>query len=181
MKEKDIAPEFSRTLVVDKIPPGGLEQKLTAKEDERKALAERFGLLELPKLEALLTIKSAKNKAGIAVTGNLTADVIQQCGVTLEPLSSHIEEDIEALFTSPDPEEAMPASAAQIEPTEDEVDPIINGMIDIGELAAQHLGAALDPFPRKPGLAFVQVEYGAKDEPPNPFAKLAQLSKDRKD
>ncbi len=122
MKDKDIAPEFSRTLVVEKIPPGGLEQKLTAKEDERKALAERFDLLELPMLQAQLTVKPAKNKSGITVTGNLTADVVQQCGVTLEPLPSHIEENIEALFTHPDPEEEpLPASSNLIEPNEDEV------------------------------------------------------------
>jgi uncharacterized metal-binding protein YceD (DUF177 family) len=179
--KKDIAPEFSRTLVVEKIPPSGMEQKLTAKDDERKALADRFGLLELPLLEAQLTVKPAKNKSGITVTGTLRADVVQQCGVTLEPLPSHIEEPVEALFTDIDPDDVVPASATLIEAGEDEVDPIINGMIDIGELVAQHLGASLDPFPRKPGLAYVEVEYGGKDSAPNPFAKLAQLPKDQKD
>ncbi len=54
-------------------------------------------------------------------------------------------------------------------------------MIDIGELVAQHLGTALDPYPRKPGIAFVEAEYGGKDPAPNPFANLARLPKDQKD
>jgi len=44
-------------------------------------------------------------------------------------------------------------------------------------LAAQYLGAALDPYPRKPGVAFVEAEYGGEKATVQPFAKLAALTK----
>ncbi len=50
MKRKiDITePEFSRPVLVEKIPTAGFEQILEATPEERQRLVERFGLLELP-------------------------------------------------------------------------------------------------------------------------------------
>src|ERR1700722_14501141 len=165
-------PEFSRTLVVEKIPQSGLEQKLTANDAERQSLCERFGLLELPKLTATLTVTTENNKAGVNVAGTLSADVVQQCVVTLEPLPAHIEETIDILCIEAEAEDA-PGAPTLIAAEEDEIEPIVNGVIDLGELVAQHRGAALDPYPRKPGVAFVEAEYGGKGPDGNPFAKLA--------
>ena len=64
---------------------------------------------------------------------------------------------------------------------DDEVEPIINGIIDLGELAAQHLGVALDPYPRKPGAAFGEAQFGGNEKRENPFIKLAELAKKPKD
>ena len=47
---------------------------------------------------------------------------------------------------------------------DEETEAIVGGIIDLGELVSQHLGINLDPYPRKPGLAFVEAEYGGKDE-----------------
>ena len=61
---------------------------------------------------------------------------------------------------------------------DEEVEPIVNGIIDIGELVSQNLGISLDPYPRKPVLEYVEAEYGeAAETAPNPFAKLATLTK----
>ena len=60
-------------------------------------------------------------------------------------------------------------------------EPAPGGWIDLGELAAEQLGLALDPYPRKPD-AEVPAEWKAEpvEEPvaaerPNPFAILEKL------
>jgi uncharacterized metal-binding protein YceD (DUF177 family) len=167
-------PELSRPLLVDKISAGGVEETLVASPDERKLVAERFGLLDLPKLEAQLSVAPAR-AAMFRVTGRMQADVVQQCVVTLEPLPAHIEQDIDVLFG--DPQFLEPGDApAPLDAEAEETEHIIDGIIDLGELVAQHLGVSLDPYPRKPGLAFVEAEYG-DDEGGRPFAKLAALTK----
>jgi hypothetical protein len=164
MTAKIIEPEFSRALSVEKIPSGGIEQNLTANEAERQRLVERFGLLGLSQLTAQLNVK-AGDAGTFAVTGTMIADVTQQCGVTLEPLPGHIEQEIDALYAPPNGDE-------------EDAEPIIDGLIDLGELMAQNLGTSLDPYPRKPGIAFVEAEYGGEAETGvNPFAKLVSLSK----
>jgi uncharacterized metal-binding protein YceD (DUF177 family) len=169
------APEFSHALAVDKIPPTGVMQTLEANERQRKALAERFDLIELPKLHAEFNAEPTNAGQTIAVSGTITADVVQRCVVTLEPLPAHIETVINVLFTSAAPDDP------DLDPEESEVEPIINGIIDLGELAAQHLGVALDPYPRKPGAAFGEAEYGDNQKRENPFIRLAELAKKPKD
>jgi uncharacterized metal-binding protein YceD (DUF177 family) len=60
-------------------------------------------------------------------------------------------------------------------------EPAPDGWIDLGELAAEQLGLALDPYPRKPDAA-VPAEWKAEaaaepiaPERPNPFAVLEKL------
>jgi hypothetical protein len=66
-----------------------------------------------------------------------------------------------------------PPPAAEEEGEEDPPDPIIDGRIDLGALAAEFLALGLDPYPRKPGAAFDLGE--AEPERESPFAALARL------
>lgn len=179
MKHSGAEPELSRPLQVDRIPAGGVEEKIVASPDERKALAARFGLVDLPKLEANLNVDHAQSKM-LAVTGALFADVVQTCVVTLEPVPDQIVDSIDVLFAPPhmienDRDGAL-ADLGQAEPPE----PIENGVIDLGELVAQHLALALNPYPRKEGasLGVYEAKGRAKPQPAkeNPFAKLAVLN-----
>ncbi|MGE3623195.1 MAG: DUF177 domain-containing protein [Bdellovibrionales bacterium] len=167
-------PELSRPLYIEKISPNGVEEIIVAGEKERAGLARRFGLTGLPKLEAQLTVMPAR-AVMFEVKGRMQADVVQQCVVTLEPLPAHIEQDIDVLFA---PSEFLEpgAGAAHVDADDEETEAIIGGIIDLGELVAQYLGTALDPYPRKPGLAFVAAEYGDK-RPDSPFTKLTDLTK----
>ena len=57
----------------------------------------------------------------------------------------------------------------------DAPDPIVDGKIDLGALAAEFLALGLDPYPRKPGAEFAPP---AADEPPDsPFDALAKIAK----
>jgi uncharacterized metal-binding protein YceD (DUF177 family) len=61
----------------------------------------------------------------------------------------------------------------------DAPEPVTSGWIDLGELAAEQLGLAIDPYPRKPDAA-VPTEWRAEpaETPvgqPNPFAELEKL------
>jgi len=159
---KKIAPEFSFVLAVDKIPAGGMEVTLKAREPECRALAERFGLLDITKLQAELSVNRQSNDDTIAVSGPMRAEIIQSCVVTLEPLSAIIDKRIETLYVPPN----------LVDPDNENIEALENGLIDLGELVAQHLGTGLDPYPRKPGLSFVEAEYGESVKPENPFAKL---------
>ncbi len=58
--------------------------------------------------------------------------------------------------------EAAPDRAAALAEQPDPPDPIVNGRIDLGQLAAEFLALGLDPYPRKPGVEFAPVvEDGA--------------------
>ncbi len=172
-----VQPEFSRPIALEKIPPSGMEQTLEAKENERKALAERFGLLELLKLEAKITLHPARADQAIAVTGSLIADVVQQCVITLDPLPSHIEHSFKVFYAAP---ELLEGGAGPSDPNEEDFEPIIEGVIDLGELVAQNLGIMLDPYPRKEGVGYIEAGFGEEKSVPGPLAQLANWPKNPK-
>ena len=162
--------ELSRPLAADRVPPAGLEQDVTANPAERTALAKRFDLLELSELTASFTVQRAKLDGCYDVTGTLKAQVVQSCVVTLEPLPATVDLPVKTLFA--------PVNAVTHVPDDTDAEAILDGTIDLGELAAQYLGLGLDPYPRKPGLEFTPVAIGAPsadDKPASPFAKLIEL------
>jgi hypothetical protein len=60
---------------------------------------------------------------------------------------------------------------------QDPPDPIVNGQIDLGALAAEFLALNLDLYPRKPGVMFEAANAGAEASAiDSPFAVLRQRS-----
>ncbi len=175
----DVAPEFSRLVEVGKIHARALDMDISANPAERAALAKRLGLLDLTSLTARVELRRGDNGM-IEAEGSLAAEAVQQCVATLEPLPVKVHESLTGLFASPEFFEKQKNSAEIVDVLDDAPEPIVNGSIDIGELVSQHLATALDPYPRKPGVALklaANAESGVRPE--NPFAKLAALVKDK--
>jgi uncharacterized metal-binding protein YceD (DUF177 family) len=164
------APEFSRVERLDAI--GGEERHvvIAADADERAALAARFGLVSVDRLEARFAIR--REAAGIAARGHVGAAVVQACSVTGDPLPATVEEPVALRFVAP------AAGEDEVELGEDALDTIeiTGGGIDLGEAAAETMALALDPFPRSPRAAAVLREAGVlSEEDAAPQGALAGL------
>lgn len=177
-----VRPEFSRQVRADRVHDREMVETIEAGEAERRALAERFELEAINRLTATVRLRRLQGGPMIRVVGNLEADVVQTCGVTLEPVPAHISEEFTALF-SPDDRPGDDDEDLEFDMEfgpesefEDGPEPLENGRIDIGELTAQHLSLALDPYPRADGEAFIEhIEHEEEEEKvPNPFAALAR-------
>ncbi len=173
-------PEFSRPQKADQVSAAGLTRDIAATVPECRALAMRLGVLDVSALSANLRLKSLGGGKRVRVDGVLTAQVIQACVVTLDPVPATIEERFTLFFAEEDPGDA--GGDVDIFMDEDDPpDPIIDGIIDLGELVTEHLALALDPFPRKGGIQF---ESGDDEPEPvveksSPFAVLASLRKNK--
>jgi hypothetical protein len=172
------APLFSRPVKVEAIPRDGLETSIEASEAERGALADFNGLAGVGKLAATFSLKHGAGGT-VRVRGEIRADVTQTCVVTLEPFEASLVEPVDVRF-APAREETPHGAArgeggAQKIEDEDDPDPILDGKIDLGALASEFLTLGLDPYPRKPGVAF---EPPAADGVDSPFSALAP-KKDR--
>ena len=67
----------------------------------------------------------------------------------------------------------LPAGRAATDTPDDAVDEIeTGGQVDLGELVAEEVALALDPYPRHPDAA---LPPEASDPEENPFAALAAL------
>lgn len=82
---------------VARLPEKGLPVSFAADEESRAALARDHDLEEVRAFSFDLLVTRWK-KDGVKVTGKVTADIVQLCVVTLEPLENRVEAEIEALF-----------------------------------------------------------------------------------
>jgi uncharacterized metal-binding protein YceD (DUF177 family) len=156
--------EFSSLLPLDRIGELELVETISAGADERAALARRFGLLSLERLGGEVSVRRCGNGDRIRVSGRFEAEVTQRCVVTLEPVTSRLADSFSQLYTA-GLGEAEDAEAGDrevlIEPEqEDPPEPAEPGGIDLGELMAQQLAVAFDPYPRAPGA---ELSHGAHD------------------
>ena len=170
--------EFSRPMALDRVSATQHREEIAATDKERADLAERFGLLSLDSLTASFTLKRAR-KDLVRVKGHVKAELAQACVVTLDPVPARIDERFEVDFL-----EGVQPAVTDLEldaEAAEAPEPAPDGWIDLGELAAEQLGLALDPYPRRPD-AEVPAEWKAEpapelvaDQRPNPFAALEKL------
>ena len=166
-------PEFHRPERVETIGEGKRSIAVAANAAERAALATRFGLIEIVRLNGDYLV--ARTPAGIVAEGRVTADVIQACFATGETLSARIDEQVALCFVADTPADPP---AEEIELSLDALDiiPFDGGAIDLGEATAETMALALEPFPRSPNADAILRKAGVlAEEEAGPFGALAGL------
>lgn len=165
--------EFPRA--VDVRQADGRSLTLTADETERQALARRFGIVGIDRLEAEVALD--RDGDAVSAQGTLTADIVQACAVSAEDFAVAIREPISFRFvtgTRPAPH----GPDGEFELAADDLDEIeFEGTaFDLGEAVAQSLALAIDPFATGPGADEARRRAGLIGEgEAGPFAALKGL------
>jgi uncharacterized metal-binding protein YceD (DUF177 family) len=165
---------WSFPVSVAKISASGSHVIFEADASQRAALAEMGSLRDVQSASAVFDLTLARGGA-IQVHGRVRAVVGQDCVVTLEPISTTIDEEIDAVFAEADTGGA--AVRPKTNDDDEEPDPpelIVNGVIDLGKLAADWFFLGIDPYPRKPDAVF-QEDSPQNDPEDHPFAALKAL------
>lgn len=172
------APEFSRLVPLHEVKEDGLQLTFEASAAERAALARRFELLDLVDMQARLRL-SPTAEGGLLLNGHVDARLIQACVISGEPVKSSIASDFSVRYISPvNGMESL--ESEEFDVLEEDMEPLPSDVIDVGEVVAQYLSLALDPYPRKPGAEVGVVELTPDGPVPgteraNPFAALRKL------
>jgi uncharacterized metal-binding protein YceD (DUF177 family) len=163
--------EFARPQRVDAIGDEPRTIEVEANADERVALARRFELIGVDRLTGKFTIR--RDAAGIVADGRVEAAVTQACTITGDPLPATIDEPVQLRFV---PEIEAGQDEVELGDSDIDVIPYEGDAIDLGEVTAETMALALDPFPRGPNAAAVLSEAGVlNEEQAGPFGALAGL------
>ncbi len=173
-------PEFHRPLKVDDLGDRPRTFQIEVSAAERVALAQRFGLADIVRLTAIGTVTPNESRQRFYVEGQLEASVVQLCRVTLAPLpvtvSAHFQR-LKALDVT-DEWSCDAVDGGDIivaEGGDESPEPIEDGIIDLGEIAAEVIALELDPFPRAPGVGTGDYLEDTENVGARPFAALAAL------
>jgi hypothetical protein len=166
---------------VQDIPEEGLAVERSASPEECAAVARSLDLLSCHSLTARYTM-GPRSGGHVHLWGTVEAVVEQSCVVTLEPLLSRVAESFRVDFW---PEGEIPEAAGGELDFADQLDlePIVAGRIEVGNVVFQAVANGIDLFPRKPGATFdAPPSPQTSDDgshPTGPFAALAKMKNKR--
>ena len=147
---------------------------------ERAALARFLGVDRVDRLSFEGTVAPA-GEDGWEVRGRLEAVLGQTCVVTLEPVETRHDAELERLYLPAEQLIEAPEVTVDIDEA-DEPDPYTNA-IDPAALAVESLALMIDPYPRREGVALEQGTFAGpgvrplEDDDVRPFAGLAELKR----
>ena len=178
------APPWSVPVKLADIGEAGRRVTIEADAATRAALAGALGVGTVQEAGATFDL-SHWGRDGLHVAGRVTARVGQSCVVTLEPVVNAIDEEVDVDFAPDSAAAGRPKSEEEAPSSIEGPEPLIGDSIDVGALATEYLILGVDPYPRKPGIAFDAPKTGEKKAGEkaedaaegSPFAALAALKK----
>lgn len=159
---------------VARLPQKGMPVVIDADEKQRARLAEQHGLIGVKRFHAEMLVITWKRN-GVKVSGRVDAEIVQECVVTLEPLDAAIGDAFSQVYL---PEESKLGRLGFHDGGEilldadgpDSPETFTGDIIDVGALAEEFFGLAIDPYPRKQGAAL----GGASPDDEAPYGQLQE-------
>jgi uncharacterized metal-binding protein YceD (DUF177 family) len=182
--EQDAKPPFSYPVKVGHVSANPVTVHVEAGPTELEGLAQLWKVRAVRSLKADMQIARWK-KDGVRIRGRVEAEIEQSCVVTLEPVMSKIDEQVEQVFV---PEGSKLARIILSDTAELVLDPegpdapetFTGDTIDAGEVVAEAVALAIDPYPRKAGVGFedhIEADAAEQGASPSPFAALKDWKK----
>jgi len=162
-------------VLLSQVARAPVQRRISPDPSQLSAIARTIGVDRLDALEANVSASSWMD--GAEVRGRFTAQVVQTCGVTLEPLELAVSGDF-LLRLLPPGSPNLPANDedSDVDPEADDPPEALEGEeIDLAAYVVEHLALEIDPFPRKPGAVF---EPSQEEDETSPFAALRRLKQD---
>lgn len=172
--------EFSYLIDTNNLENLPDEWTLEPSQSECEAIQKRLHLKGLSNFKARITLKKDVNAKIFHLWMDVTATVVQECVVTLDPIAEQLKECFQ-LILQPGPLEDQ-----DFEHLPEIIELPKGGVVDMGELMIQNLSLMLTPFPKKPEIesslfeaTFGEIESGSAQK--NPFDALKNLDKQTPD
>ena len=150
--------------------------KVETNESQRSDIADSLNISAIRKLNFTGKITQS-GKEDWKLEAKLGATIVQDCVVTLDPVTTRIDEDILRVYIKNIDEPLI----GEIEMPEDDSIDVLPAEIDLFDVMIEALSLSLPPFPRKEGAQLGDAVFSEPgttpmtDEASRPFASLASL------
>ncbi len=164
---------FNLIIKVDEIGSRVREISISADEKGRKDISERMGLVDIKSFDVDVKVKRIGKQNKFKVNGVFNSLVVQNCVVSLENFDKKYSDKFSVIFeeehTKPELEDVFDADS-------DDIEYIVDGKLDIGEIILEYFSLSLDDNPKKNGAKFDErIEAKPEESKNNPFMVLKKL------
>ncbi len=144
--------------------------------EERRAIADALGIVGIKKLRFSGQL-APQDRKDWTLNAQLGATVVQDCVVTLDPVTTRIDEAVSRSYVADIPQ----IEASEIEMLVDETVEDLPEMLDIAQVMIEALSLALPTYPRAVGADLAKTTFTKpgvtpmSDDDAKPFAGLGAL------
>ena len=169
--------EFSYPLSVADLPLSLQHYHLLANADNLAFLTKVLQVPEVKSFDADFYVKPDHNTSILKVSGHIKAELVLQSVISLENFDQKYDFDFETIFDTKATLQEQKEEGDDWD--KDTPDVVINGKIDLGDIAIEQVALRLDDYPRQDGEKFSFIpDFDPLEKPAdNPFAVLAKLKK----
>lgn len=168
--------EFSYPLKIDELGQGIQNYKISADKAELENLAEILQVPAVNSFEADIKINFQKKKGELKVSGQVKANLGLESVVSLTPFNKDYTADFEILYDTNASYEDVYSEDEDI--NLDVPDIVLDGKIDLADIAIEQLALIMEDYPRLEGEEFEEIIEEDNEEDTisnNPFAVLKKL------
>lgn len=185
----DINKFLTIPVIVTSLPATGIQVEFTAEAKDCNELAMRHNVLQILCFKFWFKLTPWK-KSGIKLKGQLQADIIQECSVTLAPVSYKIQEEIELFFVVENDKlfkkfQQQESHELFLDPEGPDLPEVFDGKsLDVGKIAEEFFELAIPTYPKCQDIEFqdkeINLEIKSKSEKKvSQFDMLSNLKKDK--
>lgn len=146
------------TINIETLTKDPLDIVLKATPEERAEIQKRLNIISIENIEAKLHLRK---KGLIFLKGTIQADITVECVRTVVPFQQHLKINVDETFLPPEGAET---------PLPEEVEPLEEETLSIGEIIVQLISLNLDPYPVAPGT--LPLDYQEEKPVTSPFEVL---------
>ena len=167
--------EFSYPLKIDELGQGEQRYSLKADKEQLITLADILQIPAVKNFEAEMNLFFQKKKGMLEVSGKVNAELSLISVISLEPFDKKYETNFKVVYDTNAKYEDIYQDDEDI--NLDLPDIVMDGQIDLGDIAIEQLALVLEDHPRMEGEIFDSVIEDDLTIKHNPFAVLEKLKK----
>ena len=167
--------DFSYPLKIEDINQGEQTYKLRANKAQLETLREILQIPAVNYFEADIKLTKKKKKGILDVSGEVRAGLTLISVISLDEFEKEYKSNFSLTYDTNATYEQIREMDEDIE--DDIPDIVIDGKIDLGDIAIEQLALVMEDHPRKDGEEFTSVIEDDSPVRENPFAVLSKLKK----
>lgn len=167
--------DFSYPLKIEDINQGEQRYKLRANKAQLETLREILQIPAVNYFEADIKLTFQKKKGILDVSGEVRAGLTLISVISLDEFEKEYKSNFSLTYDTNATYEQIREMDEDIE--DDIPDIVIDGKIDLGDIAIEQLALVMEDHPRKDGEEFTSVIEDDSPVRENPFAVLSKLKK----
>ena len=168
--------EFSLPLTVADLPQSEQRYKMLATADNLHCVAKILQVPQVKFLEADFIVKNNHKTSILNVSGHIKTQITMQSVISLENFDVKYDFDFSNVF---DTKATLDSQKKEgVDWDENTPDIIIDGKIDLGDIAIEQIALKIEDYPRINGEKFdFAPDFDVNEKQNNPFAVLSRLKK----